>query len=103
MPLFAFRVNAVVPDPPLLKTAPATEIVPRPVDPVIEVAVKAPPKVLAPRVRPLISVTATLLAPLLFKLTAPRKLLAGSVKVIPNAPVVNVAVPLTPCTIPPAA
>ena len=93
MPLFAFRVNAVVPDPPLLKSAPATEIVPRP-DPVIEVAVKAPPKVLAPRVRPLISVNSTLLAPLLSKLTAPVKsLFPAPTNVIAPAPPLNVATP----------
>ena len=100
----AFNVSVAALAPPLFKSAPFTVIVPGSVDPAIEVAVKSPPKVLAPRVRPLISVSSTLPAPLLFTLTAPRKLLFGSVKVIPNAPVaVNVAVPLTPCTMPPAA
>ena len=40
-------------------------------------------------------VTATLFAPLLLTDTAPVKLLLALVKVIPNAPVVKVAVPGT--------
>jgi hypothetical protein len=93
MLLFASRVNVVVPDPPLLKIAPATEITPS-VDSVIEVAVKAPPKMLAPRVRPLISVSATSLAPLLFKLTAPVKSLFAWVNVMVAPLVVIEDVPL---------
>ena len=71
----------------------------------VEITVKFPAAILSvPSVSALASVTATALAPVFVKLTAPIKLLAVSVNVMPNAPVVKLAVvALDPCTMPPAA
>ena len=54
----------------------------------VPVPTEALPKMIAPW-----SVTATLLAPLLFRITAPVKLLAAWVMVMTPAPALNVATP----------
>ena len=91
-------------DVPVTVNAPVCVIELAPVAITVKFPVPPVPTVDVPRVIALISVTATLLAPLLFKLTAPIKLFDVSVSVMPNAPVVKLAaVALDPCTIPPAA
>ena len=95
----AEEVNVVA--PPTVK-APVVCVSPPVTVPAPVIIAKSPPTTLdVPKMSALASVTATALAPVLFKLTAPVKSFAAWVNVIVAPPVVIVDVPLIE-SVPPA-